>query len=29
MATGASNELATKIVLAILAGDIPAVKMEF
>lgn len=27
--TGASNALATKIVLAILAGDIPAVRLEF
>lgn len=29
MTTGASNALATKIVLAILAGDIPAVRLEF
>lgn len=29
IATGASNALATKIVLAILAGDIPAVRLEF
>ena len=29
IATGATEELAVKVVLAILAGDIPAVKMEF
>ncbi len=29
IATGASNALATKIVLAILAGDIPSVRLEF
>lgn len=29
IATGASNALATKIVMAILAGDIPSVRLEF